>query len=1306
MAGSCVPPAPPPPSPRPPPIFLPFRTPTSPTLQQNTTLNFLDNAWCPSNDTTVSVSVSTPPVPSIGQMWRLSKAYVITITAISFTSLTFIRNAIVGDTRNPLNFDVRTYTKAPGSQWNIDPTSGPVLPSMGSTLEFLPDGNLLSDGITYNITFKGVGASSNIKISANNPDAKYQTWKTRGFAPMILARPVSGTSKIEFSCKLRLDVKFVNNIDCYSGIMLLDTNYNPLFECGIGFLGSWAVPIENTSSPDPNGSIGGDSLIPDRLVTIFQSHYEELTTFTSSDVRYGSEVPIQVNFNQTSGALDFFDGFNTHRATTQFTAAYVAIFMRGYGENSVTLSEIVYNGLTDHVPPKLGSTVDNLIIEKKTLVDDFTLIEGNSDFSNCQTLCELNNSCRGFIHDDTMNYCTLKSYIKTEELIDTVITNYRTSSLEVSGENKIVVYVLTDTNNRGSSGRIRFYNGLLNTYEFDGVTSALNPPECIIEINGAVTFTSGYIRLELRIGGSSGTIKDIFYGEFLSTLNGDMYSIISPYSGPLNVVGKKIRLVDRSGNPFISFPSTFEISSINESFYLGDKNASLTPLLISFSPMPGNSNKLTSNIYIPEKKIVPISSFFVFNDNMGNMSSLVVNSNFSLITFCIDNSGGYQDFLATSNKGDVYITGFTYETILHPETKKGALTIKVEIEETTMYIVSKAGVNFKEVIFLSGDKTTKLDPTKAAVNTGFNLIGSDLTTTFEQFSILYTSSTPMFARTSSNSFTISATTPKRFSTYTLQGSPQTTPGPVNVKISPCKIILTNSPSTRLMILSPGMLYLINEDSIFAPVLSRGTMFTNLPSVIDLNSALTASLATPIPPEFQIPSSISFTDAQLNGGIYKFADSETTYVIQFKGGNRITYYAFGFSFTYVFVKSSNGSVYFTDNSGTQHVIYIDPLTYLMYDTWGDGSSVVGPLNPCISPEVIGNSYVFTSQKSNGKYRIQVISIDSFNYVKIREYDECPNDDVVWIMAYQHMVTGITKKIIISSIVPIANYNTYDRNGFLLNYVYDINYENDEQTVNSQSVLLWDNGLGYIYRTFITNEQYSELRFGSSPITIGPTGDMGKKAIVGGQFFAYFSTEQGVTFPDYSSLIVFDIGGANTCREYGPGTFGQQFTQIRNGTYSIVPGNNPQNIYEYNVRLTFTDGTTKNFTSDKFKPYLLKTQGSNVTYRATTVDIDNWEVFFASKVEDIGKIQITVVNRTSIRVQLIGSSIELGERIQIVTNPIINFTNAPTTWSILGDTFTLNTNTPIPFGNYTMTISLPYFYVTERSESKSFSVISDP
>ena len=91
--------------------------------------------------------------------------------------------------------------------------------------------------------------------------------------------------------------------------------------------------------------------------------------------------------------------------------------MRGYGKNTMYINDLSYNGFSDQLPPSRPQNT-NLILEKTTLDDTFNLKSGNSDLSNCETICDFNPSCRGFVHDTESNFCSTYNYIDTENILD------------------------------------------------------------------------------------------------------------------------------------------------------------------------------------------------------------------------------------------------------------------------------------------------------------------------------------------------------------------------------------------------------------------------------------------------------------------------------------------------------------------------------------------------------------------------------------------------------------------------------------------------------------------------------------------------------------------------------------------------------------------------------------------------------------------------------------------------------------------------------------------------------------------------
>lgn len=274
--------------------------------------------------------------------------------------------------------------------------------------------------------------SNNVRISVESNESIYNTPGRKGTSPMIILSPVQGQQQC-ISGRLKLTVsKYATG-----GLILMDNDYNPIFECGIGNQQFTQQTIKRVDISDIISSSSPVFIdVPDEnsiteyvstgRITIFEPYYSEDESSPSSSANYVSEnidpndyINFRLVIDRNVGIIQFYDGLKTHGVTTNFTVDYIGIYIKGEGQSTLELDNLIYSGFEDAPVPAVSQlNPDEYTIIKNMAMDSpgSELFSGTASLEACSNLCEMNNlQCAAFEFDSSINMCTIKTHIDTEK---------------------------------------------------------------------------------------------------------------------------------------------------------------------------------------------------------------------------------------------------------------------------------------------------------------------------------------------------------------------------------------------------------------------------------------------------------------------------------------------------------------------------------------------------------------------------------------------------------------------------------------------------------------------------------------------------------------------------------------------------------------------------------------------------------------------------------------------------------------------------------------------------------------------------
>jgi hypothetical protein len=290
---------------------------------------------------------------------------------------------------------------------------------------------------------------SSIEILSNNVYTSYDSWRQRGFAPMFIMEIAKSLDRVCLSANLSANVNTNSLSKCFGGVMLLDGEYKPLFECGIGTWADQPFPYEDDSLPEdvytgpPQSNCAStipsttspsicekrDVSIDTKLTTFFRPHFGIENNYTHSqvNVNYNERLPITFEYIRATKQLGFICGKNGPATvcTLLAPAVYVSFFMRGYGKNSVKIENLKYYGVRDHAltDPTVSISDYAVVQNAKTYGNDIT--KSSTTLDTCMKMCKTVNECEYFEYDNLNSECSLKKSFKNEEIYskDYVVKN-------------------------------------------------------------------------------------------------------------------------------------------------------------------------------------------------------------------------------------------------------------------------------------------------------------------------------------------------------------------------------------------------------------------------------------------------------------------------------------------------------------------------------------------------------------------------------------------------------------------------------------------------------------------------------------------------------------------------------------------------------------------------------------------------------------------------------------------------------------------------------------------------------------------
>lgn len=266
-------------------------------------------------------------------------------------------------------------------------------------------------------TFQCTGQSNqvNFKISTTNPytvvnkitptEYNFQTITSgvkfntversgRGFAPFAMAKvssppgrspspsPSPVTANFCMTCKVKISTSETNP-KIVSGIALMDSDLNVIFEAG---LKSW----------DNYGNF--DTVPQGRSLPPLSQYVADV------GIKYDNQNKITVHNGESERVYD-----------NVVDVKYVALFMRGEGVYTCTISNIVYSGLDEMVDESPVPVLSNYIYTDSGVTTNADTIgeEGTADLEGCKAVCEKTVNCTAIEYDSMRSRCTLKNFVTT-----------------------------------------------------------------------------------------------------------------------------------------------------------------------------------------------------------------------------------------------------------------------------------------------------------------------------------------------------------------------------------------------------------------------------------------------------------------------------------------------------------------------------------------------------------------------------------------------------------------------------------------------------------------------------------------------------------------------------------------------------------------------------------------------------------------------------------------------------------------------------------------------------------------------------
>jgi hypothetical protein len=329
------------------------------------------------------------------------------------------------------------------------PVPGTTVKSSGSTLTISADGTSDYD------TIVGMGL---------------------GFAPMYIGS-IQGSFCASTNISLVIN-RYKSNANVYAGFMLLTNNLTPMFEFAIG------------------GSNKG-SLAP--ITTPFST----LCTFNGYKPLSGvNSLSISGNGTQIQVA-----GQNVN--LTQ-APAYLAMYLRGSGNNTASFTNLAFNGLQSFTWP--SSPVYDLQIPSTEYYGQTVYNYGVvSSVEQCKSICNSDVTASGFTYDHETGLCkiiqdleitnfkaakTSNTYIKTLPVLSDVhvsVGNGQIQSTSVNGLNISIIAI--DNQGRFNDALVITDNGVFvsNTFVFAPIATGDAPSTAVLTIKLNINNSSVYI---------------------------------------------------------------------------------------------------------------------------------------------------------------------------------------------------------------------------------------------------------------------------------------------------------------------------------------------------------------------------------------------------------------------------------------------------------------------------------------------------------------------------------------------------------------------------------------------------------------------------------------------------------------------------------------------------------------------------------------------------------------------------------------------------------------------------------------------
>lgn len=337
-----------------------------------------------------------------------------------------------------------------GISLNIwSPVPGTTVKSSGSTLTISADGTSDYD------TIVGMGL---------------------GFAPMYIGS-IQGSFCASTNISLVIN-RYKSNANVYAGFMLLTNNLTPMFEFAIG------------------GSNKG-SLAP--ITTPFST----LCTFNGYKPLSGvNSLSISGNGTQIQVA-----GQNVN--LTQ-APAYLAMYLRGSGNNTASFTNLAFNGLQSFTWP--SSPVYDLQIPSTEYYGQSVYNYGVvSSVEQCKSICNSDVTASGFTYDHETGLCkiiqdleitnfkaakTSNTYIKTLPVLSDVYVSVGNGQIQSTSVNGLNISVIAIDNQGGFNDALVITdNGVFvsNTFVFAPIATGDAPSTAVLTIKLNINNSSVYI---------------------------------------------------------------------------------------------------------------------------------------------------------------------------------------------------------------------------------------------------------------------------------------------------------------------------------------------------------------------------------------------------------------------------------------------------------------------------------------------------------------------------------------------------------------------------------------------------------------------------------------------------------------------------------------------------------------------------------------------------------------------------------------------------------------------------------------------